>query len=154
MTHRTRLARKDKFEPILTWVSLVLASLGAADAVYLLILKYTHLEALCVGNRGCITVNNSVYSEIYGIPVSLFGIAAYLVIAGILLLEPRRKLARENGPLAVFGISLAGVAFSAYLTWLEFQVIHAACQFCAASAIIITLIFILAIIRLVKQTAN
>ena len=77
----------------------------------LLVLKYTQLEALCVGNHGCITVNNSIYSEIYGIPVSVFGIVAYLAIAGILLLEPRLKLAKENGPLAVFGISLAGVAF-------------------------------------------
>jgi uncharacterized membrane protein len=145
---------KDKSAPILTWASIVLAFLGAADAIYLLVLKYTQLEALCVGNHGCITVNNSIYSEIYGIPVSVFGIAAYLAIAGILLLEPHLKLAKENGPLAIFGISLAGVAFSAYLTWLEFYVIHAACPFCIASAIIITLIFILAIIRLVKQTAD
>jgi uncharacterized membrane protein len=145
---------KDKSEPIFKWASIVLAFLGAADAIYLLVLKYTQLEALCVGNHGCITVNNSLYSEIYGIPVSVFGIAAYLAIAGILLLEPRLKLAKENGPLAIFGISLAGVAFSAYLTWLEFYIIHAVCPFCIASAIIITLIFILAIIRLVKQTAD
>jgi uncharacterized membrane protein len=144
----------DTTGPILKWTSIVLAILGAADAIYLLVLKSTQLEALCVGNHGCITVNNSIYSEIYGIPVSVFGIAAYLAIAGILLLELHLKSARENGPLAIFGISLTGLAFSAYLTWLEFYVIHAVCPFCIASAIIITLIFILAIIRLVKQTAD
>lgn len=154
MAARMRTSSKDKSEPILKWASIVLAILGAADAIYLLVLKYTQLEALCVGNHGCITVNNSIYSEIYGIPVSVFGIAAYLAITGILLLEPRLELAKENGPLSIFGISLAGVAFSAYLTWLEFYVIHAVCPFCIASAIIITLIFILAIIRLVKQTAT
>jgi len=138
----------------LEWSGISLALLGAADALYLLILKYTQLEALCVGNRDCITVNNSIYSEIYGIPVSAFGIAAYLAIAGILLLESRLELARENGPLAVFGISLAGVAFSAYLTWIEFAVIRAVCPFCIASAVIISLIFILAIIRLVKQISH
>jgi uncharacterized membrane protein len=151
MAQRIRPARKDTSKPLLKWISLALACLGTADAVYLLVLKYTQLEALCVGNHGCITVNNSVYSEIYGIPVSLFGILAYLGIAAILLLEPHLKLARENGPLAIFAISLGGVAFSAYLTWLEFYVIHATCPFCLASATIITLLFIVAIIRLVRQ---
>ena len=75
------------------------------------------------------------------------------VIAGILLLEPRIKIAKENGPLAVFGISLAGVAFTAYLTWLEIYIIHAICPFCVASAIIIALIFVLAIFRLITQIA-
>jgi uncharacterized membrane protein len=151
MAHRIKPLRKDKSASMLKWASVTLAGLGFADSVYLLVLKYTQLESLCVGNRGCITVNNSIYSEIYGIPVSLFGILAYLVIASILLLEPRLKLAKENGPLAVFGISLAGVAFSAYLTWLEFYVIHAACPFCIASAILITLLFLLAVIQLAKQ---
>jgi uncharacterized membrane protein len=106
---------------------------------------------MCGGSHGCADVNFSSYSEIGGIPVSIFGILAFLVIAGILLLEPRLKIAKENGSLAIFGISLAGVAFTAYLTWLEIYVIHAICPFCVASAVIIALIFILAIIRLFKQ---
>lgn len=151
MAHRIKPVRKDKSEPLLKWASFALACLGAADAIYLLVLKFTQLEKLCIGNYGCITVNNSIYSEIYGIPVSLFGILAYVVIAGIILLEPHLKLAKENGPLVIFGISLAGVAFSAYLTWIEFYVIRAACPFCLASAIFITLLFLLAVIRLGKQ---
>jgi uncharacterized membrane protein len=142
-----------KTDRLLKWSTIILAILGTLDAIYLLVLKYTQAEAMCVGNHGCITVNNSVYSEIYGIPVSVFGIMAYLVIVAIVLVESRIKLARENGPLAVLGISLAGVAFSAYLTYLEFYVIHAVCPFCITSAIVITLIFILAVIRLIKQTA-
>ena len=101
---------------------------------------------MCLGAGGCHDVNFSPYSEIGGIPVSVFGILAFLTIAGILLLEPRLEIAKENGPLVIFGISLAGVAFSAYLTWLEIYVIHAICPFCVASAVVITLIFILAII--------
>jgi uncharacterized membrane protein len=85
--------------------------------------------------------------------VSVFGLSAYLAILCILFLEGRLKIAKQNGPLAIFGMSLGGVAFSVYLTYLELYVIHAICPFCVASAVIITLIFILAIIRLVKQTA-
>ena len=141
----------DKTGSALRWATIVLALLGAADAIYLLVLKYTQAEAMCIGNHGCITVNNSPYSVIYGIPVSLLGLLAYLAIIGIFLLEPRWKPAAQQGPLAVFGLSLAGVAFSAYLTYIEYYVIFAVCPFCITSAILITLIFILAIIRLVRQ---
>jgi uncharacterized membrane protein len=154
MAHRIITPPPHKTAPALLWSTVVLGILGMADAVYLLIYKLTGNPHMCLGNGGCHNVNFSPYSEIYGIPVSIFGILAYLGILVILFLEPRAKIAKENGPLAVFGISLVGVAFSAYLTYLEIYVIHAICPFCVASAIIITLIFILAIIRLVKQTAN
>jgi uncharacterized membrane protein len=147
-------SKSTKTGPTSYWASLILACLGVLDATYLLIYKLTGNNAMCIGNGGCHNVNFSPYSEINGIPVSVFGIAAFLTIAGLLLLEPRVKFVDENGPLAIFGISLAGVAFTAYLTWLEIYVIHSICPFCVASAIIITLIFIIAIIRLINQTAH
>jgi uncharacterized membrane protein len=154
MAHQITHTHNDKTGPVLSWAIIILSILGALDAIYLLVYKLTGNNQMCLGNGGCHNVNFSPYSVIYGIPVSVFGLAAYLVIIGIILLEPRLRLIEENGPLLVFGISLAGVAFTAYLTYLEFYVIHSVCPFCVASAIFITLIFILAIIRLVKQTAN
>ncbi|MGZ6346378.1 MAG: vitamin K epoxide reductase family protein [Anaerolineales bacterium] len=135
------------------WATFGLGCLGFLDSTYLLIYKLTNIPSMCLGAGGCHNVNFSPYSQIGGIPVSVFGMVAYFVIAGILVLEPRLMIAQENGSLAIFGISLAGVAFSAYLTWLEIYVIHAICPFCVASAVIISLIFILAIIRLIKQPA-
>jgi uncharacterized membrane protein len=154
MAHRLNTPRINKTAPVFFWSTLVITILGAADSVYLLIYKLTGNSHMCLGNGGCHNVNFSPYSEIGGIPVSLFGICAYLAILCILFLENRVKIAKENGPLAIFGISLAGVTFSIYLTYLEIYIIHAICPFCVISAIAITLIFILAIIRLVKQTAN
>ena len=154
MAHQIKHNLKDKTDLALSWAIILISILGALDSIYLLVYKLTGNSQMCLGNGGCHDVNFSSYSVIYGIPVSVFGLAAYLVIAGIVLLESRLRLAKENGPLLVFGMSLAGVAFSAYLTYLELYVIHAVCPFCVASAIIITLIFILAIIRLIKQTAN
>jgi uncharacterized membrane protein len=155
MAHRIKpSSQHDKTGPAFYWASFVLACLGLLDAVYLLIYKLTGNNAMCIGNGGCHDVNFSSYSEIGKIPVSVFGIAAFLFIGGLLLLEPRVKLIKDNGPLVIFGASLTGVAFVAYLTWLEVNVIHAICPFCVATAVIITLIFILAIIRLVKQTGN
>jgi len=154
MAHPLKPTRTDKSARALYWASLVLAVLGAADAVYLLVLKYTQLEAMCVGSHGCITVNNSPYSMVYGIPVALLGLLGFLCIGVILGLESRWRLAAEYGPMLVFGGGLIGVLYSAYLTYLEYAVIHAFCPFCVASAIIVTLIFILAVIRLVRQTAS
>ncbi len=141
-------------DTILSWSIGILAILGAIDSTYLLIYKLTGNNRMCLGNGGCHNVNFSPYSEIYGIPISAIGLVAYLVMVAIILLEPRLKVARENGPLALFGMGIIGVAFSAYLTYLEVYVIHAVCPFCVSSAIIITLIFVLAIIRLVKQTGS
>ena len=152
MAHRINNSPVDKIATALYWSTVIITILGAADALYLLIYKLTGNPHMCLGNGGCHNVNFSPYSEINGIPVSVLGICAYLVILFILILEPRVKIAEENGPLAIFGISLGGVAFSAYLTYLEIYVIHALCPFCVASAVLITLIFILAAIRLVKQT--
>jgi uncharacterized membrane protein len=154
MVDRINRSRTDKNALLLLWGSAILTLLGLVDSVYLLIFKLTGNSQMCLGNGGCHNVNVSPYSEIYGIPVSLLGIFAYLAILLILFLEPRLKIAEENGPLAIFGISLVGVAFSAYLTYLEIYVIDAICPFCLASAVITTLIFVLAIIRLAKQTSN
>jgi uncharacterized membrane protein len=151
MPHRIKKPRTDKTDLVLYWCSVVVTILGALDAIYLLIYKLTGNNQMCLGNGGCHFVNFSPYSEISGIPVSVFGLSAFLAILCILLLEERLKIAKENGPLGIFGIGLGGVAFTAYLTYLEIYVIKAICPFCVASAILITLIFILAITRLAKQ---
>jgi uncharacterized membrane protein len=153
MAHRILQPRTDKPGRVLFWGSVVFSILGALDAIYLLIFKLTGNNQMCLGNGGCHNVNFSPYSEISGIPVSLFGVLAFLAILTILLLEQRLKFVKENGPLGIFGISLGGVAFTAYLTYLEIYVIKAICPFCVVSAILITLIFILAVIRLIKQLA-
>ena len=153
MAHRIKPTQIDKTGSALRWATFGLACLGILDATYLLIYKLTNNNAMCIGSGGCHDVNFSSYSEIGGIPVSVFGIIAFLIIAGIVLLEPRYKIVEKNGALAIFGISLGGVAFTAYLTWLEIYIIHAICPFCVATAVIIALIFILAIIRLIHQTA-
>jgi uncharacterized membrane protein len=135
----------------LIWASLVLAFIGMLDSVYLLIYKISKNNAMCLGNGDCSTVNASRYSEIYGIPVSLLGILAYLAIMALLFLELRKIISRDNSTLLVFGLSLVGVIFSAYLTYVEFYVIHAVCPFCIISAIVIALIFVISIIRLFQE---
>ncbi len=132
--------------------ALIAALIGLFDAIYLTWIKLSHNETQCAPGLGdCFTVNTSRYSEIYGIPIAIFGMATYVLIIGILLFEPRVKFLKENGTLALFGISLIGVLYSIYLSYLEEFVLHAWCPYCILSAIAITIIFVISIIRLKKE---
>jgi len=131
--------------------SFVLAVLGLADTVYLTFLKFTHQEAMCMSVGDCYTVNTSPYAEIYGIPIALLGALAYLAILAVLWLEPRHSWVAEHGPMVIFAMTFAGVLYSAYLTYLEAEVIHAFCPYCLFSAAVLLFLLILAIIRLLNE---
>jgi uncharacterized membrane protein len=134
----------------LRWTSIVFAVLGALDSAYLTWIKVANTRAFCSGVGDCDAVNSSVYSEVFGIPIALLGLGAYLAIAALLVLEERLPLLAEYGPLAVFGLALTGTLYSAYLTYVELFVIYAVCPYCVVSAILITGIFILSIVRLMR----
>jgi uncharacterized membrane protein len=132
----------------LRWAGAALALLGAADSAYLTWVKLVKTQLLfCSGVEGCETVNNSIYSEINGIPIAVLGLGAYLAIALLLALEDRMALLQTYGPLAVFGLALTGTLYSAYLTYVELFILHAVCPYCVVSAVLITAIFVLAVVR-------
>jgi uncharacterized membrane protein len=141
-------------EKALYRLSIALAFLGVLVSIYMTIFKLTENQNMCLGNGGCSVVNNSSYSEVSGIPVALIGVGGYLVILAILLLEDRIKFTRQNGTLIVFGLSLIGFLFTLYLIYVELLLIHALCPFCLTSQITMTILFILSVIRLVRQPTN
>jgi uncharacterized membrane protein len=135
------------------WGIVGLALFGLVVSSYL---TYEHFcgPIACIG-QGCAIVNESVYCTIFGVPISVLGIVNYAAILGLALAAGLRS----KGPLAawlhlgVFGLSLSGTIFSAYLTYLEFAVIRAFCTWCVISAVTITAIFGLAAAGL-KQPAG
>ena len=60
----------------------------------------------------------------------------------------------ENGTLVVFGLALVGFLFTLYLIYVELALIHALCPFCVTSQVTMTVLFILSVIRLVRQPSN
>ncbi|MCC7361615.1 MAG: vitamin K epoxide reductase family protein [Anaerolineales bacterium] len=135
------------------WLGVLLALLGAVDSVYLTYIKYANAPVFCSGVGDCESVNNSVYSQVGGVPIALFGLGAYLLIAALLSAENRLPVLRAYGPLAVFGLALTGTLYSAYLTYVELFILRAVCPYCVISAILITGIFILALVRLRRSLA-
>lgn len=124
-----------------------LSVVGLIDSIYLTWIKLS-ADGVCVLGEGCEIVNTSQYSSIGGIPIAILGAGAYIAMFVILFMEPRNKYFDFNGPMLVFGISLAGVLYSAYLTYLELYVIHAICEFCVLSAIVLVVMLIISGIRL------
>ena len=52
--------------------------------------------------------------------------------------------------MAGFGIALIGFMFSLYLTYRELFTIHAICEWCVSSAVLMTLLFILTALRALR----
>jgi uncharacterized membrane protein len=125
-------------------VMLVLAIVGLGVATYLTIIHYAGIKPACTAGASCIKVQSSVWSKLDGIPVALLGLIGYIGITGSLLAPDR-----EESRLATLGLTLVGCAFSGYLTYRELFSIHAICEWCASSAVILTLLFICAAYRYV-----
>lgn len=134
-------------------ISIILAVIGLLDSAYLTWVKIAHTEVYCGGSGDCQTVADSIYAEVAGIPIALFGMGAYLAILVLLYLEGRDDFWRQNSPLLIFGITLAGTLYSIYLTYIEIAVIYAICPYCVVSAVVMALLFIIAIVRMVRVSS-
>lgn len=124
-----------------------LAVIGLGVAIYLTVVHYVGFQALaCVGGHAghssCQTVQSSVWSKLAGIPVALLGLIGYILILGSLLIPDR-----EESRLATMGLTIVGFGFSAYLTYRELFSIHAICEWCVSSAVILTLLLIGSVTR-------
>ena len=132
-------------------MTIALAVLGLLVATYMTIYKLTDNDAMCIGSGGCSVVNASRYSEVNGIPVALLGVGGYAAILALLFLERRPGFFQENGTMILFGISLVGFLFTLYLIFVEIVLIKAYCPFCLTSQAVMTIIFILSVVRLIRQ---
>jgi uncharacterized membrane protein len=122
-----------------------LALLGIAIAGYLTYVHYAGVKPVCVsGGGGCERVQASSYSELAGIPVALLGLIGYLGILASLFVRGEAGLT-----LGVI-LTLIGLGFSGYLTYRELFTIDAICQWCVASAIVMTALAVLAVLRFLR----
>ena len=135
----------------LSQLAIALSILGLLVSIYMTIYKLTDNEKMCVGSGGCSVVNNSRYSEVSGIPVAVLGVGGYAAILAVLLLERRNKFFEQNGSILFFGLSITGFLFTVWLIYVEIALIKALCPFCLTSQVAMTIIFIISVIRLIRQ---
>ncbi|MBI5942992.1 MAG: vitamin K epoxide reductase family protein [Chloroflexi bacterium] len=131
--------------------SVALAVLGLLVSIYMTVYKLTANDSMCLGSGDCSTVNASRYSEVNGIPVAAIGIVGYLAILAVLYFENRNSFFKQNGTLMIFGMALTGFIFTVWLIYVEVALLKAICPFCVTSQAAMTVIFIIAVARLIKQ---
>jgi uncharacterized membrane protein len=128
---------------------LVLTIVGIGVASYLVYVHYSGTRPACTAGTSCIRVQTSQWSKLAGIPVALIGLIGYVAILASLLAPDR-----EETRLATVAMTLIGFGFSGYLTYRELFSIHAICEWCASSAVIMTVLMICAVTRYLLGDAS
>jgi uncharacterized membrane protein len=124
-------------ERTLRFGAAAIALAGIGVATYITIAEAGGSAPVCLaGGKGCETVANSRYAELLGIDVSIYGIVGYALLLASALVRG------DPGRFAGFLLALVGFGFSVYLTYLELFVVDAICQWCVASAVLMTLLLI------------
>jgi uncharacterized membrane protein len=119
-----------------------LALVGVFVALYLTLYKLGVFGTLRCGIGSCETVNTSEWASFLGLPVAVWGLGFYLATLAVALVGSQERHADTPAvSTALVAMSGVGVAFSAWLTYLEAFVIHAYCMWCLVSAAIVAVIF-------------
>jgi uncharacterized membrane protein len=125
----------------------LLSVAGLLISAYLWMFKHGYIGTLACGTGGCETVQLSPYSSFLGVDVALIGFLGYVVFLAVSLVGVQPAWLDRPGPSRLLVLlAVGGLVFAGYLTGLEFFVIHAICRWCAASAVIVLLIFVLALL--------
>jgi len=132
-------------ENILRRTSAVLSVLGLGVAGYIAYkTQITESSFQCVGGgNGCSLVEKSKYANFLGVHMSIWGLIGYTTILGATIWKG------DNARLAVFGLSLFGFIVSLILRYLELWEINASCQWCVASAVLMSSLLLVNSCRLV-----
>jgi uncharacterized membrane protein len=124
---------------------IVLCVVGLGVASYLTYVHYAGIKPACTAGESCTKVQTSIYSKLGGVPVALIGLIGYVTILVSLLL-PETEMTRT----ATMAFTLVGFGFSAYLTGRELFSIHAICEWCVSSAVIMTIMMCLSVYRFLR----
>jgi uncharacterized membrane protein len=119
-----------------------LALAGIFLAVYLLLYKLGMIGELSCSVGSCEKVNTSKWATFLGLPVAAWGVGWYIVMFVLAVVSTWETYAESPGvSMLLLGVAGTGLIFSTYLTYLELFVIHAICQWCVVSAILVVIIF-------------
>lgn len=125
------------------------AALGVGVATYVAVEAAGGDAPTCIaGSSGCATVAKSSYSHVAGVNIAVFGIVGYALLLASAFLAS--DLARFGG----FLVALGGFGYSVFLTYIEIFKIEAICQWCLASAVLMTILFMLCATRLLAYGGN
>lgn len=117
----------------------LLALVGVLLSAYLTLFKLGYIGHLACSVGTCERVQTSRWSMLFGVPVAGWGVAYYVVLLGVAVAGTQPRFADDSRvSWVLLALTGWGVLFSAYLTGLELFVIHAICEYCVTSAVVVT----------------
>ena len=123
----------------------LLALIGCFVSLYLWLYKIGAIGTLQCGAGSCEYVQTSRYADFLGLPVALYGVAGYAVLFTVSLVGLQPVYVTRRGPtLLLAALASLGFACTVYLTYVELFVLHALCRWCVASAVIMTVVWVVA----------
>jgi uncharacterized membrane protein len=130
----------------------ILAIPGLLLSYYLLLYHNGDLIAVCSGSGwddcGKVSGPDAPYSTIGSVPVALIGLLGYAAIFLVTWLPTFWPALDDYLPEVLVALTGLGFLFSLFLTGLELFVIRSLCRYCVISALIMTAMFVLAIVLL------
>lgn len=144
----------DYFRPRLTLrvLAFVFIAIDLFVSGYLSYVKLTNVSMACGaagdGMVNCSVVQNSTYSEMFGIPIAWIGFTMSICILAFLLLENRVPFLQQNGTLIFFGVMTFGFLHSMWLVFVQFVLLQAICPWCLTHETMYTLLFVVSAFRL------
>lgn len=141
--------------PLNRMIIAVLALIGLLISVYTLMYHLGLIGTILCGTGGCETVQNSPWARFLGVPVPVLGLVGYgaLLVTAMLGIQPR-FIADRRISILLIAAALTGLAFSAYLSYLEAFVIHAWCRWCIASAALTVLLLLAALPEIARMRGS
>ncbi len=119
-------------------------------SLYLTYIHYSDTSSFCDISQGlsCDIVNRSLYSEIFGIPVSFMSLVVFYFIALITMSALRNKkifgLYKKDIINLIFWLMVISILLALYLIYIELFVLYSICVLCVLLDIMILIIFIMA----------
>ena len=126
--------RKHKYDIIV-----ILAVFGLGVALYLSITHYLGFAVPCDITHGCEVVLNSKYSQVFGLPLAVWGAAYFAAIIVSALLSNHYKAWQK----ILTALLALGALSSLTLLSIQFFVLKKVCQYCLTVDLLNILLFVL-----------
>ncbi len=142
-----------RFKFTLWHAFLVTIVLGLFISGYLSYTRLSNTATACAANSvfNCDYVTNSLYSQLFGVPVAYLGFAVYVILGVLALFENRVSFLREYGIFLQFGLALFAWMFSMWLVYVQFFLLQTLCPWCLSHEANFTVLFGIVCFRLYKS---
>jgi uncharacterized membrane protein len=133
----------------------LLAFVGTADTGTLYWAHRTGYDLPCTTGDGCDLAWASHWSHIFGVPIALIGLVAYVFLLFASVLKVTSEPGKFSNILQWFILipCFFGAVYSWYLQYVDAIYIGPMCVYCRTSAIVMTLLLLISLTERLRKSA-